>query len=124
MPITMGATALTGRLRAATARMDHVLDGLKAASPDVLDGCAGLIELACQELAGVSGGSDGPGGEPAALAAALQLRTRVRQARRLLDNVYRFHSRWGQMLGARTGGYLAGGQAAPVPSASRLFLRG
>ncbi len=120
----MGATGMTGRLRVATVRMDRVLDGLKAASPEVLDGCAGLIELACKELGGVSAGPDAAGGEAGALAAALQLRTRVRQARRLLDNVYRFHSRGAQMLGARTGGYLPGGQAAPVLRPNRLFLRG
>jgi hypothetical protein len=120
----MGATGLTGQLEAATARMDRVLEGLKIASPEVLDGCAGLIELACKELSEVSRGPDGAGGEAGALPAALQLRTRIRQARRLLDNVDRFHSRLGRMLGARTGGYLPGGQAAPVLSASRVFLRG
>ncbi len=125
----MSATGLTGRLAVATERMDRVLDGLKVASPEALDGCAGLMELACRELAGGFGGptpiADKTAvGDVQALAAANGLRHKIRQARRLLDNAYRFHARWGQLLGARTGGYLPGGQAAPVLRANRLCLRG
>jgi hypothetical protein len=119
----MAASELTGRLGAATARMDRVLDGFTDASPEALDGCAGLLELSCRELAGSSGWREGVG-DAGALAEALRLRTRIRLARRLLDAAYRFHSCWGQILGARTGGYLRGGQAAPAPGAIRLFLRG
>ncbi|HTX35617.1 MAG TPA: hypothetical protein VME43_11360 [Bryobacteraceae bacterium] len=125
----MSATGLTGRLAMASERMDRVLDGLKIASPEALDGCAGLLELACQELAGNFGGPTAMAGETAigdvqALAAATGLRHNIRQARRLLNHAYRFHARWAQLLGARTGGYLRGGQAASVPRANRLCLRG
>ncbi len=134
----MGVPELRDCLGAANARMDRVLEALRIASPEALDGCARLIELACREVAGGIREAAGTGGEAAlgaaeqtgagvdraALSAALELRTRIRQARRLLDNVYRFQARWGESLGSRTGGYLPGGQAAPVRSASRVCLRG
>jgi hypothetical protein len=119
---------MTAKLAAATDRMDRVLEGLKAASPEALDGCAALMELACQEVAGgfrEPGGLRGAAGaETGVLAAALQLRARIQHARRLLDNLNRFHSHWDQLLGAWTGGYLPGGQAAPVRSVNHLCLRG
>ena len=125
----MSAMSLTRRLVDTSARMDQVLEGLKSPSPQILDGCAGLIELACDGLAGDWPGPPGStreaaSGDAAALAAATQLRAKIRRARRLLDNVHRFYERWGQLLGAQTGGYLPGGQAAPLQSGHRLYLRG
>jgi hypothetical protein len=120
----MSATDLAGRLGAASAGMDRVLEGLVVASPEVLEGCAGQIEQVCRQMSEVSGKPGGHRGDTAALAAARQLRTKIQRARRLLDNVYRFHMGWGRLLGARTGGYLPGGQAAPVLSAGRLYMRG
>lgn len=120
----MDATGLADRLRTAAARMDQVLDGLRIASPEVLDDCARQIKLACQELVRDSGGPIGGDGDAGTLKAALELRSKIRQARCLLDNVGRFQTHWGQILGGRTGGYVRGGQVAPIMSASRLCFRG
>ena len=76
----MSASGMTGKLAAANARMDRVLEGLRTASPEALDSCSGLIELACQDVAGgfrEGGGFRGDAGaETGVLAAALQLRAR------------------------------------------------
>jgi hypothetical protein len=120
----MDARGLADRLRTAAARMDQVLDGLKIASPEVLDHCARLTKQACQDLGRYSSGPIGDEGDAGALQAALELRARIQQARHLLDSVGRFQTRWGQILGGRTGGYLRGGQVAPIMSASRVCLRG
>lgn len=119
----MGDTGLAGGLGAATARLERVLDGLRTATPEAVYECAALVEKACRDLAGA--GEAGPtGGDTGELAAAMQLRARIRQARRLLDGFYLFHTRWGQLLGSRTGGYLPGGLAAPVAGIGRLYVRG
>ncbi len=124
----MSTSGMTGKLAAANARMDRVLEGLKTASPEALDGCSCLIELACQDVAGgfrEPGGFRGDAGaETGVLPAALQLRARIQHARRLLDNLNRFRTQWDQLLGAWTGGYLPGGEAAPVRTVNRLCLRG
>jgi len=123
----MNGAMLTAQLSAATARMELVLSGLKDASPAALDDCANLTEMACQELiGGIAAARTGPDADrdAEALEAALELRARIRQARRLLENVYRFHTGWNRLLGVRAGGYLPDGQAAPFPGAGRLCLRG
>jgi len=120
----MSQGVLTKRLRAAAAHMDRVIGVLTAASPEALEGCAGLIDLACREIRAVAVPPGAAKGDTAALAEAQRLRNRIGSARRLLENAYQFHARWGQILGARTGGYVAGGQAAPFRAASRLWLRG
>jgi hypothetical protein len=112
------------RISAVNARMDQVLNGLKLASPEALEGCAALLHEACQMLAGISAEPSGTASESGTLSAAKQLRTKIRQARRLLENVYRFHTGWSRLLGSRTVGYLPGGQVAPLPRASRWCLRG
>jgi hypothetical protein len=110
------------RISAVSARLDDVLDCLQLASMEGLDGCTSLLEHACRELAGISVEHSAPPG--AALAAAKQLRSKIRQARRLLDNIYRFHAGWARSAGWRTVGYLPGGHAAPMRGASRWCLRG
>lgn len=112
------------RLRTAVERLESARKELIAASPQSLEGCAGLIERACRELTGISPRSDEIGSRSGTRAAALELRIQIRHTRRLLDQAWRFHERWGQMLGARTGGYLPGGQAAPMPNRGRLWLKG
>jgi len=113
---------LASRLRAAAERLDGVCAELVAATPEALDRCAGRLESACQELAEISPASVGD--SAATLAAARQFHAKIRRTRRLLDGIWRFHERWGQMLGAQTGGYLAGGKAALTPGGSRLSWSG
>jgi hypothetical protein len=125
----MNASGLTNRLADATDRIEQVLEGLKDPSPQTLQACAGLIEMACRELVeGLRGRTaitpEAATGDRNALAAAMQLRNKIRQARLLLSNIHHVYVRWGQFLGARTGGYLPGGQAAPVSGAHRLYMRG
>ena len=123
----MNGALLTAQLSAATVRMDLVLSGLKEGLPEALDDCAKLMELTCQELIGgisAARSSHHASRDAGALAAALELRAKIRQARRLLENVYRFHTGWNRLLGARAGGYLPDGQAAAFPGTGRLCLRG
>ena len=122
----MRAARLGAGLAAAAGRMEEVLAGLRAGSPEDLNASTGLLELACRELAGEADGlhESSPAEKAAILPAALELRTRIGHARRLLENVYQFHGRWARWLGAHTGGYLPDGQAAPFAGAPRLCLRG
>jgi len=118
------APAVGPGLAVANSRMDRVLAGLTLASPEVLEGCAVLIEQACHNVRAVLSGPACPDREPETLAAVLQLRAKIRHARCLLEHAYKFHLRCGQMVGALTAGYLPGGQAAPVPGSKRLWVRG
>jgi len=119
----MGREELIERIAAATVHVDGMVDRLQTGSSEAMQDCTGQIESACRDLAGAFASPD-LCGDVRALAAALHLRGKICRARRLLENLCRFHEHLGSMIGARIGGYLPGGQAAPLATAERVSLRG
>jgi hypothetical protein len=115
---------IASRLRIVGERLDGVRHGLIAAAPSSLEACVGELHVAVEEMTWISELRPGARGKNEARAAAQQLRSQLQLIRRLLENAWQFHERWGKLLGAKAGGYLADGRAAPVPGAGRLFLRG
>ena len=115
---------IVDRCEAVEARLDRAIGGLVEATPASLQSCTGLMQAAVREMTEIQGEGAFWRIEPGALAAAERLQRRVRHTQRLLQNLWRFHERWGELSGIRSGGYLAGGQAATMAQSGSFALRG
>ena len=120
----MTAEGLIEGFRTVRAEVERVCAMLISPSPEVLDRCPDLLRRAGEGLAALHPWLKPAHGNPQALAEAQQLRATVRRAGRLLQNAADYHTRWNQILGTMSAGYLPGGDAAPVNRPGRVCLRG
>ena len=116
------------QLRAARLEVDGAIGLLITASPDSLDRCARILEIAGQRLAGVQPQLQ-PGSRPSeestgsAREEARRLRTSVRQASRLLEGAASFPLIWSRIRDTLCAGYTPCGHPAPPPPRNRISVR-
>lgn len=117
------AQGILEQLDGARAGLDEACELLLRPSTEALDECAARCQRAAAELAECQPKIHSARGKPEVLAAARRLSAAVRSARRLLENAATYHNRWQALLGALSGGYVRGGEPAPVIHAERFVLR-
>ena len=119
-------TAAPGAERLVAARLEvkRASHLLIAPTPEALQSCQDALEHAVSALTDFrSRGVEVPAdGKVRSLAGAL--RTEIRTARRLLQNLAGFYRGWERILGSMSAGYTAGGDPAPVTRVGRLCCRG
>jgi hypothetical protein len=112
------------QLRLSSAEIERACSLLMTNRGDTLDGCSDVLEAAVERLAALRPVLHEARGDPEALAEAWRLQRNVRRAGVLLANAGEYHTRWTELLGAKTAGYRADGEAAETPRTGRLCLRG
>lgn len=120
----MPAANVAEGLAAARSQVERVCVLLVESSPELLDGCPGLLERACTVVAEFRPWLDKVRGAPEALAEAYRLQSAVRHAARLLEGARLYHARWDRIAAAMTGGYTRGGAPAPFHRPGRMCLTG
>jgi hypothetical protein len=118
----MGREGRTGELVEARASVERFCELLITPSPAVLDQAALLLESAIADLALWRKGGAVPAEKD--LTELRRIRRAAAQARGLLQRAAAYHAGWAAYLGSRTGGYQAGGEAAPVARPRRLLAEG
>jgi hypothetical protein len=115
---------VTNRLALTRAVVEQVCRLFESPTPDVLDRSAGLLETAVGGMAelrlGLRAGSAGY----SELEELQRIRRTTVRAGVLLQKAYQYHAGWSAYLGARIGGYGAGGEAAVVIRPSRFLVQG
>ncbi|HUB32845.1 MAG TPA: hypothetical protein VMA31_07445 [Bryobacteraceae bacterium] len=113
-----------GTLETARAAVEEVAALAVSPAPEVLDRTALLLQSAIACLTAVrdrSGcASDGVG----QARELKRIQRAIQTAGALLRKAQQYHSGWSGYLGARTGGYRAGGQPAPLARPSRFWVEG
>jgi len=112
------------QFRLSSAGVERACALLIAPDVDTLEGCSGELGAALERLATLRPALLDERGDPKALAEAWRLRRSVRRAGTLWANAAAYHAQWSELLGAKTAGYRADGQAAEMPRTGRLCLRG
>ena len=120
----MAAANVVEGLSAARSQVERVCGLFVSSSPELLDGCPGLLERACSAIAELRPRLSELRGDPGALVEAYRLQFAVRHAARLLQNAGEYHAQWNRILGAMTGGYTPHGDPAPVVRPGRVCLTG
>ncbi len=89
-------------------------------SPEALDTCTTLLDAAVERLRSVRVEP----GDMQARAEARRLGSEVGRAARLLRSAAEYHAGWNRRLGARIGGYQAGGEPAWVARPALVSVKG
>ena len=116
-------TAAEG-FRLSAAEVERACALMLAPDADTLEHCSGELEAALGRLATLRPALLDERGDPEALAEAWRLQRSLRRAGVLLANAAAYHAQWSELLGAKTAGYRADGEAAEMPRTGRLSLRG
>jgi hypothetical protein len=118
--------AARGAERLATARSEvhRACELLIASSPDALNDCSEALQRAAAILrefrADIREYPQGPDARPL----ALQLKSDVLRAGRLMERLAVFYRGWERILGAMSGGYTSNGAPAAVDRQGRICCRG
>jgi hypothetical protein len=116
----VAAAPAAERLEAAQFQVKRVCGILIAPTPEAFNSCQAALETAVFELREFR--SAGPERSHASSLACL--RAEVLRAGRLLENLAGFYRGWERRLGTMSGGYITGGNPAPVVRAGRICCRG
>jgi hypothetical protein len=117
--VVASAGSLDTAVGRAKRKVEQACDLLVAATPEALAQSPMIFAEAICELRGLQQ-QTGPFGGPE----ARSLRNAVLKARRLLDRVAVFHTRWQTILASLSFGYTALGSPAEIPSRSRSSWEG
>jgi hypothetical protein len=113
---------LLQRMRDLRAALEGVCGLLVSPSPEVLDRCTPMLEVAASTLRGCQKDLHFASADPAFRVEARHLVWAVRLAGRLLECGWEYHQGWAQRLGAMAAGYEPGGGPATLKMCSRLSL--
>jgi hypothetical protein len=120
----MHGAAISEQLQTTRSHLDRVCAMLTAPSPEALDQCSALLEVAGRQLTEWQPRLRQSSGDAPAFEEARRLRTSLLRAGRLLEGASSFHNNWMRLRGAISGGYTERGEPALVDHGSRIFLRG
>jgi hypothetical protein len=120
---TRGAVA-GGGLESVRAAVEEVAALAVSPTPAVLDRTALLLQSAAACLGAVRTGREPTQANPRQAQELKQIRRAIDRAGALLRKAQQYHSGWSAYLGARTGGYRAGGQPASLVRPSRFSVEG
>ena len=112
------------QLRSSCGEVERVCDLLLGPTPDALDDCSTVLEVAARSLAALRPSLHDSRGDAEALAEAWRLQRTVRRAGALLANAAAYHQQWQALVGVMTAGYGPGGHPAEAVQSGRLSLRG
>lgn len=122
----MEAAEVLERVATARRQVTQACHWLLAPSPDALGKCSEALGEAAAHLADCRDWARAQEGGPhkaAALEQVSLLRRDVLRAGGLLRSAFEYHARWNQVLGAMSGGYTSGGEAAAIARPARVSLR-
>ena len=119
----MSSTDTVEQLTSLRVELDRATSLLVSPTHAALDEAAKLLEAATSQLHLVRQDL-GSAVEPAARDAARGLQSAVRRTGRVLNAAANFFENWTRSVGAITGGYLPGGEPAPVLRKGRLVVHG
>lgn len=111
-------------LRAAHAAVEEVAALAVSPTPEVLDRTALLLQSAIACLTEVRDRSGTAPDGPGQAREIKQIRRSIQTAGALLRKAQQYHAGWSSYLGARTGGYRAGGEPALLAPPSRFRIEG
>jgi hypothetical protein len=112
----MPSALVAERLEAAQFELKRACDLLLAPTPQALNSCQAALENAVFVMRALP--------PQTASQAVRAVRADVLRARQLLENLARFYRGWERLLGTMSGGYVAGGDPAPVFRTGRICCRG
>jgi hypothetical protein len=111
-------------VRAARAAVEEVAALAVSPTPEVLDRTVLLLQSAIACLTAVRDRSGSAPDGARQVRELKQIRRAIHTAGALLRKAQQYHAGWSAYLGARTGGYRAGGQPVLLPRPSRFRAEG